>query len=72
MSGTYYHLTITGMNCPECVDKVKRALQGVPGVEEVAVDTARKMATIGVNGSHVTSLDLVAAVVNAGYGAKVA
>jgi Cu+-exporting ATPase len=72
MSSTQYDLTVSGMNCPNCVDKIKRALRAVPGVTEIDVDLSSKRARVSVAESHTTNEDLVAALVNAGYGAKVA
>ncbi|MFH1686871.1 MAG: heavy metal-associated domain-containing protein [bacterium] len=65
-------LTVSGMKCPECADKIQRALQQVPGVTDVAINLAAKMATVTLVQSAIGNEDLVAAVVNVGFGAHVA
>ena len=61
-------LDIEGMTCASCVAKVERALDGVPGVDAVAVNLATRTAT--VHGRVQGTEPLVGAVVHAGYGAR--
>src|SRR6476659_7169262 len=61
-------LDIEGMTCASCVAKVERALDHVPGVDEVAVNLATRTAT--VHGSLDDAAPLVGAVMGAGYGAR--
>ncbi len=39
-------LAVAGMTCASCVARVEKALRGVPGVQEVAVNLASEMATV--------------------------
>ena len=59
-------LTIEGMMCGHCVMHVTKALQGMDGVSEVAVDLDSKTATLTV-ADTVTDAMLKAAVADAGY-----
>jgi heavy metal translocating P-type ATPase len=61
-------LDIEGMTCASCVAKVERALDGVPGVDTVAVNLATRTAT--VHGRVDGTEPLVGAVAHAGYGAR--
>ena len=63
-------LSVEGMMCQHCVAHVKKALEGVAGVEEAVVDldTNSAVAKLSVD---VADEALVAAVVDAGYEAKV-
>jgi Cu+-exporting ATPase len=61
-------LDIEGMTCASCVAMVERALDGVPGVDAVAVNLATRTAT--VHGRVEGTEPLVGAVVHAGYGAR--
>ncbi|MBQ3015006.1 MAG: heavy metal translocating P-type ATPase, partial [Clostridia bacterium] len=63
-------LTVEGMMCKNCVAHVQKALEGVKGVTNVAVDLESKTATVDALSS--VSVDtLIAAVTAAGYGAAV-
>lgn len=64
-------LSVSGMNCQHCVDKIERAIKAVPGVVNVEVDLAARSADVQMSASQSEAEDLVAAVVNAGYGAAV-
>ena len=62
-------LDIEGMTCASCVQRVERALEGVPGVEAASVNLATRTAT--VLGEPDGSLaPLVEAVRGVGYGAR--
>lgn len=61
-------LQLTGITCAGCVRKVEKALNGVPGVQEASVNFADR--TAQVQGSA-SGEQLVAAVLEAGYGATV-
>ncbi len=60
-------LAIGGMTCASCVGRVEKALKAVPGVTDAVVNLATERAT--VRGSA-TSDTLIAAVVGAGYEAR--
>ncbi|MFV0436710.1 MAG: heavy metal translocating P-type ATPase [Desulfopila sp.] len=59
-------INIEGMSCEHCSGSVKKALLGVPGVKEVAVDLAAKKATVDLE-QAVSDADLTRTVVDAGY-----
>jgi len=61
-------LGIRGMTCASCVRRVERALSGVPGVEQAAVNLATEEATVTAAGTSL--LALRAAVEKAGYEAR--
>jgi copper chaperone len=62
------HLTVTGMTCGGCTNKVSRALNAISGVDHVKVSLASGDATVRFN-ERLTSVDqLKSAVTNAGYG----
>lgn len=61
-------LTISGMSCDGCEERVVEALETVSGVTSVEVERTNESAT--VNGSADAG-ELVAAVENAGYEATV-
>ena len=59
--------TVTGMSCAACSARVEKAVGTVPGVSSVSVSLLTN--TMGVEGDA-TDAEIVAAVVNAGYGVK--
>jgi copper chaperone CopZ len=59
-------LSITGMNCQHCVSAVRKALEGVPGVE--TVDVSLDQAQAVVSGSADADA-MVTAVEDAGFDA---
>ncbi|MDD2463043.1 MAG: heavy metal translocating P-type ATPase [Desulfobulbus sp.] len=61
-----YQLKVEDMHCASCVGRVEKAILGVSGVESVAVNLVEKSA--GVSGGDPEAV--VAAVVDAGYGAS--
>ncbi len=63
-------LSVEGMMCQHCVAHVKKALEGVDGVEEAVVDLDAKSAVAKLS-ADVADQALVDAVVDAGYEAKV-
>jgi copper chaperone CopZ len=62
-------LAVTGMTCGGCATAVNRVLSGVAGVAEVHVDLASERAT--VTGTAAAN-ELIRAVENAGFGARLA
>ena len=60
--------TVTGMSCAACSARVEKAVGKVPGVSSVSVSLLTN--TMGVEGDA-TDADIIAAVVNAGYGAEI-
>jgi copper chaperone CopZ len=64
-------LSVSGMTCGHCRDKVERALRGVTGVYGTDVDLPAGTAQVEA-GEGVTNEMLIAAVQRAGYRAAVA
>ena len=63
-------LPITGMTCAACVGHVSKALDEVPGVEDVLVNLATENATVTLGESVPPLKALADAVEDAGYGVK--
>ena len=63
-------LSVEGMMCQHCVAHVKKALEGIEGVEEAVVDLDSNSATAKFS-ADVPDQVLVDAIVDAGYEAKV-
>jgi len=61
-------LIIEGASCASCVGKIEAALNNVPGVEKAEMNFAQRTATVV---GAVNSGDLIKAVEQAGYNAKV-
>ncbi len=64
----HYRLIIEGMTCATCVGRVEKALLSVPGITKAEVNLATE--TADVEGVGVRAVDLIGAVKNAGYGAR--
>ena len=62
-------LVIGGMTCASCVNRIERALRGVPGVIEASVNLATERARVRAIADEEAGLAarLIAAVVDAGY-----
>lgn len=65
-------LRVSGMTCGHCQAKVEKALKGVSGVYSAVIDLPDGEAEVDFEDDTVTTQQLVAAIVKAGYGAKVA
>ena len=65
-------LRVTGMTCGHCQAKVEKALKGIAGVYSAIIDLPDGEAEIDFNDDQVTTEQMVAAIVKAGYAAKVA
>ncbi|QAY94512.1 copper-translocating P-type ATPase [Methylovirgula ligni] len=63
------NLKIGGMSCASCVNRVEKALQGVPGVVSANVNLARESARVTATPGTATVADLAKAVEKAGYSA---
>ncbi|MGB0652002.1 MAG: heavy-metal-associated domain-containing protein [Thermoplasmatota archaeon] len=63
-----HELTVGGMTCQNCVAHVTKALAGVPGVKDVAVDLEKGAATVTAK-AGMDAAGLAAAVQAAGYDA---
>lgn len=62
-------LKIDGMSCENCVKKVVSALDAMPGVSNLHVDIGK--ATMEIDGVQATEDKVIAAILDAGYTAKV-
>ncbi|GAA3614355.1 copper-exporting P-type ATPase CopA [Gibbsiella greigii] len=61
-------LLLSGMSCASCVNKVQKALQSVPGVEQARVNLAERSALVS---GRPDPQRLITAVEKAGYGAEI-
>lgn len=59
------------LNCPSCVGKIEKSLKGLHGVESAEVHFSTGRIAVKHDASQVSNEDLVRAVANAGYTAKV-
>lgn len=60
-------LPIEGLDCPACVENVRRALLEVPGVERALVNPTTHVATVAYDQSRVDLEEISRAVRSAGY-----
>ena len=65
-------LTITGMHCASCVGRVEKAIQRVPGVQDVTVNLLAERAAVTFDRNQTKPEDVIAAVNDAGYNAGMA
>ena len=65
-------LRVTGMTCGHCQAKVEQALKGITGVYSAIVDLPDGQAEVDFDDDSVTTAQLVAAIVKAGYSATLA
>lgn len=63
---------IANMTCATCPITVKKAMQGVAGVQSVKVDFAAKSATVAFDATRANVAEIAAASTNAGFPAKLA
>jgi copper ion binding protein len=63
-------MDIEGMTCASCVARIERKLSKLPGVEQASVNLATEQARVRVKPGTVRPEELIAAVEEAGYGAK--
>ena len=64
-------LTITGMHCIDCAQKVEAALKTVPGVAGARVHYLKRQAQVTLTTEDSNPAELIAAVQAAGYDATV-
>lgn len=64
-------LDLQGLQCYACIQAVKRALQGVPGVQEALVDMNKKTATVKFDSTKTDPQALIKATAQAGFPSKV-
>lgn len=62
-------LSVRGMTCAACVNRVERALKKVPGVQSAQVNFATETASVQADAALVSAQDLVSAIEAAGYDA---
>jgi copper ion binding protein len=63
-------LKVTGMSCEHCVQAVKRALEGVPGVKSAQVSLEQGLVEVETDTGSVPVDQLIKAVEEAGYRAE--
>ena len=61
--------SVTGMSCAACSARVERAVSGTTGVEKADVNLLTNSMTVKYDESVCSKNDIIAAVVNTGYGA---
>jgi Cu+-exporting ATPase len=61
-------LSITGMTCASCSNRVEKALKKVPGVSAASVNLANEQAAVSYDSAQVAPSQLLQAVERAGYG----
>lgn len=64
-------LSIKGMSCASCVSRVEKALLKTPGVVSASVNLATETGRVRMNQNEVSNQDLIEAVKQAGYEARV-
>jgi Cu+-exporting ATPase len=62
-----FELDIQGMTCASCTARVERALAGLAGVDEVAVNLATERASLRLEEARTTPAEVVATVRRLGY-----
>lgn len=65
-------LRVTGMTCGHCQAKVEKALKSVSGVYSAVVDLPDGVAQVDFDDDRLTAAQLIVAVEQTGYGAKLA
>jgi len=65
-------LRVTGMTCGHCQAKVEKALKSVSGVYSAVVDLPDGVAQVDFDDDRLMTAQLIAAVQQTGYGAKLA
>jgi copper chaperone len=63
-------LKVSGMTCNGCVNTVRKALEGVPGVQSADVDLAAGKAQVTYDPARTSTEAMVTAVGAAGYTAS--
>lgn len=71
MSRRMVEMEVSGMSCRRCAEVVSAALKQVPGVVKTTVDLDSGWALLTIN-DYVREEDLVRALEEAGYSARVA
>ncbi len=60
-------LTIGGMHCPACSDRVVKALKAIPGIQEAEVSLDTRQAKVTYTSGQITPELLQQAITGAGY-----
>jgi copper chaperone CopZ len=59
---------IEGMSCMHCVSRVKKAIEGLPGIDTLNVEIGK--ATVGYDEGKTSQKDIESAIAKAGYKVK--
>jgi Cu+-exporting ATPase len=62
------NLSVTGMTCASCVNRVEKALKKLPGVSVASVNLSNEQAAVNYDPAQVVPSQLLQAVERAGYG----
>lgn len=65
------HFDISGMSCSACQSHVEKAVKKLNGISECNVNLLMNSMTVDFDKSEVTADNIIQAVTNAGYGAKI-
>jgi copper chaperone len=60
-------LSVEGMSCSHCENRVKKALSELPGVSEVTVSLAEKIVSVAFDPAAVTEQTLKETIEDQGY-----
>jgi Cu+-exporting ATPase len=69
-TGAKATFAVEGLHCGDCSTKVTKALKGVSGVTEAAVDYQTGKTVVAFDSAKVKKADLLKAIADAGYKAK--
>lgn len=61
-------IMIDGMSCMHCVMRVKKAIEGLPGINNVNVEVGK--ATVSFDDAKTSQKDIEAAITRSGYKIK--
>lgn len=62
---TEIRINIDGMTCQHCVMRVKKAIESLPGIQDVAVEIG--IASVSFDASAIQQKEIEEAIVRAGY-----
>lgn len=66
------HFSVSGMSCAACSSRVEKAVCALEGAKDVSVNLLKNSLVLDVDDARLSAEDVVKAVTDAGYGAKLA